>query len=68
MVPVMFTAAQKAMNCGKYVLISAGASVPGVFWNSIFTPSRVISSKSFATQGLGSISPRLPAAVFLPID
>ena len=48
MVPVMFSAAQKALNCGKYVFISAGASVPGVFWNTIFTPSTVSSSKSLS--------------------
>ena len=31
MVPVMFSAAQKALRSGNQVFISAGASVPGVF-------------------------------------
>ena len=68
MVPVMFSAAQKALNCGNQVFISTGASVSGVFWNTIFTPSIVTSSKSFLIRRFGAISPTLPFATFLPID
>jgi hypothetical protein len=50
------------------VFISAGASVPGVFWNTIFTPSTVRSSMSSLIMTFGGIRPRLPVAVFLPID
>ena len=45
---------------GKYVFISAGASVPGVIWNTMRTPSMVTSSPVFVIssrrldQGSGS--------------
>jgi hypothetical protein len=67
MVPVMFSAAQNALNCGKYVFISAGASVPGVFWNTIVTPSIVNSSISLTISRVGAIRPTDPAATFLPM-
>ncbi|MNF02959.1 hypothetical protein D3C76_1280060 [compost metagenome] len=67
MVPVMFSAAQKALNCGNQVFISAGASVPGVLWNSISTPSMVTVSKACLMVRLGAIKPRLPLAAFLPM-
>ena len=67
-VPVMFSAAQNALNCGNQVFISTGASVSGVFWNTIFTPSMVISSKSLVIKAFGAIRPTLPLATFLPID
>ncbi|MNJ03158.1 hypothetical protein D3C73_1633740 [compost metagenome] len=67
MVPVMFSAAQNALNCGNQVFISAGASVPGVLWNSISIPSMVRVSKSLVMKRLGSISPMLPIEAFLPM-
>ena len=45
-VAMMFSAAQNALRSGNQVFISAGASVPGVFWNTIRTPSTVSSSMS----------------------
>ena len=67
-VPVTFSAAQNALNCGNQVFISTGASVSGVFWNTIFTPSSVISSKSLEISRFGAIRPTEPAATFLPMD
>ena len=49
------------------MFISTGASVSGVFWNTIFTPSSVISSKSLLISRFGAIRPVLPLATFLPI-
>ena len=68
MVPVMFSAPQKAFHSGNQVFISPGASVSGVFWKTILTPSMVISSKSLRISTLGGIRPVLPLATFLPID
>ena len=67
MVPVTFSAAQNALNCGNQVFISAGASVPGVFWNTIRTPSTVSSSVAPATVRVGAISPDEPFEARLPI-
>ena len=66
-VPVTFSAAQNALNCGNQVFISTGASVSGVFWNTIVTPSSVISSKSSLMIRFGAIRPTVPLAMFLPI-
>jgi len=41
-----------------------GASVPGVFWKIIFTPSTVSSSMSFSTTWVGGIRVMLPIATF----
>ena len=49
------------------MFISTGASVSGAFWNTIFTPSSVISSKSLTISRFGAMSPTLPLATFLPI-
>ena len=43
------------------MFISRGASVFGVFWKIIRTPSTSISSIGFATKRLGAISPIAPA-------
>ena len=37
-VAVQFSATHRALNWGNHVFISAGASVPGVIWNSMSTP------------------------------
>ena len=66
-VPVMISDDHSALNCGKYVFISTGASVSGAFWNTIFTPSSVISSMSLLTSRFGAMSPTLPLATFFPI-
>jgi len=42
----------------------AGASVPGVFWKIILTPSMVSSSMSSSMMTFGGIRPVFPAAVF----
>ena len=63
---VEFSAIHIALNCGKYVFISAGASVPGVIWNTIFTPSTVISVPVFFTSSLGTISVTVPVDVVCP--
>ena len=49
-----------------YVFICDGASVFGVFWNTILTPSTSNSSMSFSTTRVGAISPAEPAAMFMP--
>ena len=67
MVPVMFSAAQKALNCGNQVFISAGASVPGVFWNTIRTPSMVSSSTLPSMMRVGAIRVTAPTGVVLPM-
>ena len=67
MVAVMFSAAQNALNCGNQVFISAGASVPGVFWNTIRTPSTVTSWMSSVMTSVGAIRPVVPLELILPI-
>ncbi len=66
-VAVMFSAAQNAFQSGNQVFISAGASVPGVFWKTMRTPSIVSSSKSSSMTCVGAIRPSLPEARALPI-
>ena len=66
-VPTMFSAAQKALKSGNHVFISAGASVPGVFWKTIRTPSIVCSSMSWTMSIVGGMRPVAPAATPLPI-
>ena len=66
-VATMFSAAQNALRSGNQVFISAGASVPGVFWNTIRTPSTVCSSMSATISMVGGIRPDDPAATPLPI-
>jgi len=50
------------------VFISAGASVPGVFWNTIRTPSIVISSIGWSITLAGGNIPVSPLATPLPIE
>ena len=66
-VATMFSAAHNAFHSGNHVFISAGASVPGVFWNTIRTPSIVSSSMSSTMSTVGGIRPAAPAATPLPI-
>ena len=44
-----FSAIHSAFMSGMYVFISRGASVFGVFWKTILTPSTSNSSMSFST-------------------
>ena len=44
-----FSAIHKAFISGMYVFISRGASVFGVFWKIILTPSTSNSSMAFST-------------------
>ena len=48
------------------MFIFDGASVFGVFWNTIFTPSTSNSSMSFSITLVGAISPIAPAGTFMP--
>ena len=66
-VAVMFSAAQNALWSGNQVFISAGASVPGVFWNTMRTPSTVISSKRLLMSRVGAIRPLDPVDARLPM-
>ena len=56
----MFSAAQNVLKSGNQVFISAGASVPGVFWKTIRTPSTVSSSMSSTIVIVGAMSPEVP--------
>ena len=47
------------------MFISEGASVFGVFWKIIRTPSTSNSSMSFSTIRVGAISPMVPAEIAL---
>lgn len=62
---VAFSAMQSARSCGKYRFISAGASVPGVCWNSTSMPSIRCVSIAFSITTEGGIRPIVPPAVTL---
>ncbi|MNJ56588.1 hypothetical protein D3C77_521430 [compost metagenome] len=55
MVLVVFSAIHSALCCGNQVFISAGASVPGVIWKTILTPSMSSSSPVLAISLVGKI-------------
>ncbi|MNN25235.1 hypothetical protein D3C81_1386980 [compost metagenome] len=63
---VVFSAIHMALNCGNQVFISAGASVPGVSWNTIFTPSITISCPSLAIVSVGGSRVTVPGAPRMP--
>ncbi|MNH35582.1 hypothetical protein D3C79_962820 [compost metagenome] len=68
MVCEAFSAMPRALNCGRYRFISAGASVPGVNWNSSSMPATVRVSYGLLIRSLGSIRVMLPpVANALPI-
>ena len=60
--PLAFSAMHSARRSGKYRFISAGASVPGVNWNSIRTPSMVRISPVAVMLSLGGTSVTVPRA------
>ena len=61
---VTFSAIHSSFLSGNQVFISAGASVFGVFWNTIFTPSTVSSSRSSSITRVGAIRVTLPMETF----
>ena len=63
---VVFSAIHIALNCGNQVFISAGASVPGVIWNTIFTPSIVSSLPVLLMMSVGSDQRAVPVDVVWP--
>ena len=63
---VVFSAIHSALNCGNHVFISAGASLPGVIWKTIFTPSMSSSSPVFVTVTVGGMSVTVPEDVVCP--
>ncbi|MCY1351075.1 hypothetical protein D9M69_373300 [compost metagenome] len=63
---MVFSAIHMALNCGNQVFISAGASVPGVIWKTIFTPSTVSSSPVLRMISVGSIRVVVPDEIVWP--
>ena len=63
---VAFSAMQSARWSGKRKFISAGASVPGVSWKTMRTPSSVSSSPVRAMSRVGGISVIEPVEVVRP--
>ncbi|MCY1351465.1 hypothetical protein D9M69_377300 [compost metagenome] len=57
---VVFSDMHSARSPGKKKFISAGASVPGVSWNSTSTPATWWVSYSCLISSVGSISVRVP--------
>ena len=63
---VAFSATHSARWAGKRKFISAGASVPGVSWNSTVTPSRTSIWPVWVTSWVGAISDTAPFDVAWP--
>jgi hypothetical protein len=63
---VTFSAIHSALYSGIQVFISRGASVLGVYWNTIGTPSTSNSSISSETKRVGAIRPVAPAGMRWP--
>ena len=57
---VAFSARQSARWSGKKKFISAGHSVPGVFWNTMRTPSSTSSCPVRVMSSVGAIRPTVP--------
>jgi len=55
-----------ARRSGNKKFISAGASVPGVSWNSISTPSTVSCWPVCVISAVGGISDTVPVEVVMP--
>ncbi|MCY1549609.1 hypothetical protein D9M68_857850 [compost metagenome] len=60
------SAAHSAFHCGRYISVSAGASVPGAIRNSICTPSMVRVSPVLVIRSVGGTSVSVPCATALP--
>ena len=65
-VRVALSAMQRTRRSGKWKFISAGASVPGVSWKTIRTPSTVSSWPVSAMSRLGGIRVTVPSEVVCP--
>ncbi|MNN30465.1 hypothetical protein D3C81_1441150 [compost metagenome] len=63
---VVFSAIHMALNCGEKVFVSDGASVPGVIWKTIRTPSTVSTWPVFWIDTVGRISVAVPRDVVCP--
>jgi len=63
---VAFSAMHRARRSGKKKFISAGASVPGVTWNTTRTPSMVASWPVSVTSTVGTINDMVPNEVAIP--
>jgi hypothetical protein len=63
---VAFSAMHRARRSGKWKFISAGASVPGVSWNTMRTPSSVSSCPVRVMSTVGGISETVPVDVVVP--
>ena len=61
-----FSAMHSARRSGKRKFISAGASVSGVSWNTMRTPSTVTSWPVWVMSTVGGISVTVPVEVALP--
>jgi hypothetical protein len=56
----------RAERSGKKKFISLGASVPGVSWKSILTPSTTSRCPVFVTYSVGRTSETVPVLVVCP--
>ena len=63
---VAFSAMHKATRSGNRTFISAGASVPGVSWNSILIPSTTRVSPVAVMESVGMIRVTVPVEVVWP--
>ena len=63
---MVFSAMQRAWWSGKRTFISAGASVPGVSWNSMRMPSTVRCSPVAVMLSVGAMSEGMPIEVVWP--
>ena len=61
-----FSATQSAAWSAKKKFISAGASVPGVSWNSMVTPSRTSTWPVWVTSRVGAMRPTGPSDAAWP--
>jgi hypothetical protein len=65
-VAVQFSAIQSALNCGNQVFISTGASVPGVIWKTMVTPSTTTVWPVRVSVSVGAITPVVPSETVWP--
>ncbi len=63
---MQFSAMHSSRRSGKWKFISAGASVPGVSWNVMRTPSTTSSVPVSTISSVGATSPTVPSGVPLP--
>ncbi len=61
-----FSAMHSQRWSGKKKFISAGASVSGVIWNTMRTPSTTSSSPVWVMSTVGTMRPGTPSGTHLP--